>query len=244
MDEKLSAALKHLRLPGLLSHFDDYVKLAQKGNYSHQRLLQHILLEEHKLKLEHDRNLRLQRAQLPEHLVLETYPFHRQPKLNRKHITALYDSFEYIQKQRNIVWVGPTGVGKTGLASAFLIQAIERGYRGRHVLFCDLVTELHQAGADNTRKKVFQRYQSYDCLLIDEVGYAEVEPSQATLFFTLMHKRHKKKANLITSNLGFGDWRRFLKNEQLTLALIDRLTENSHVINMRDCQSLRDKLER
>ena len=77
---------------------------------------------------------------------------------------------------------------------------------------------------------------------MDELGYAEVEPVQVGLFFTLMHKRHKKKTTLITSNLGFQRWGSFLKNDQLTAALIDRLTENSHVINMKDCVSLRPKL--
>ncbi|HLE86651.1 MAG TPA: ATP-binding protein [Candidatus Brocadiaceae bacterium] len=79
--------------------------------------------------------------------------------------------------------------------------------------------------------------------LIDELGYVEIEPVQAGLFFTLMHKRHKKKATLITSNLGFQQWTSFLKNDQLTAALIDRLTENSHVINMKNCVSLRHKIE-
>jgi DNA replication protein DnaC len=62
------------------------------------------------------------------------------------------------------------------------------------------------------------------------------------LFFTLMQKRHKKKSTLITSNLGVSQWTSFLKNDQLTAALIDRLTENSHVINMKNCVSLRPKL--
>jgi len=77
---------------------------------------------------------------------------------------------------------------------------------------------------------------------IDELGYVEVEPVQVGLFFTLMHRRHKKRSTLITSNLGFQHWATFLKNTALTLALIDRLTENSHVFNMKDCVSLRDKL--
>jgi len=71
----------------------------------------------------------------------------------------------------------------------------------------------------------------------------EIEPVQVGLFFTLMHKRHKNKTTLITSNLGFEEWGSFLKNEQLTAALIDRLTENSHVINMKKCVSLRRKLD-
>ena len=79
-------------------------------------------------------------------------------------------------------------------------------------------------------------------MLIDEIGYVEVEPVQVGLFFTLLQRRHKKKPTLLTSNLGFSEWDTFLKNDQLTAALIDRLTENSHVINMKHCHSLRAKL--
>src|ERR1035437_11155482 len=86
------------------------------------------------------------------------------------------------------------------------------------------------------------KYLAFDCLQIDEIGYVEVEPVQVGLFFTLMHQRHKKKPTLITSNLGFAEWGSFLKNDHLTAALIDRLTENSHVINMKGCVSLRLKI--
>jgi DNA replication protein DnaC len=74
------------------------------------------------------------------------------------------------------------------------------------------------------------------------MGYAEAEPAQVGLFFTLMQKRHKKKSTLITSNLGFSEWANFLKNEHLTAALIDRLTETSHVFNMKQCVGLRTEL--
>ena len=91
-----------------------------------------------------------------------------------------------------------------------------------------------------TRKqKVLRKYARYDCLVIDEVGYVEIEPAQVGLFFTLMQKRHKTKTTLITSNLGFGEWGTFLKNNHLTGALLDRLTETCHVINMKHCRSLR-----
>ncbi len=244
MDEKRSEVLKYLRLPGLLARWDEYLRLASKGRYSHARLLEHVLDEEYKLKQENARRMRIRSAKLPEQLVLETFPFKRQPKLDRARIQGLYDSFQYMEKCQNVIWVGPTGTGKTGLASAFLLHAIERGFRGRYVLFAELVNELFQAEADRSQAEVLRRYLSCDCLLIDEVGYVEVEPAQAGLFFTLMQKRHKKATNLITSNLGFAEWRGFLKNDQLTAALIDRLTENSHVINMKNCVSLRPKLEK
>lgn len=157
---------------------------------------------------------------------------------------ALYDRFEYITKQQNIVWLGPTGCGKTGLATSFLLQALDRGYRGYFIAFPELLDELYASLADHSQEKVLRRYARYDCLVIDEIGYMEIEPAQVGLFFTLMQRRHKTKTTLLTSNRGFIDWGPLLKNDHLTSALIDRLTETSHVLNMKHCHSLRAKLDR
>ena len=128
--------------------------------------------------------------------------------------------------------------------TAFLqpMQAINQGYNGRFILFPELVEMLYQSVADHTEAKLIHTFAAYDCLLIDELGYVEIEPIQVGLFFTLMQKRHKTKTTFITSNLGFEQWTSFLKNDQLTAALMDRLTETSHVINMKNCVSLRPKL--
>jgi len=244
MDEKLVEILKYLRLTGLLTHWDEYLTTARKKRFSPVRLLKYVLEEEYKLKTENARKLRLKRARIPEMLVIETYPFKKQPNLNRKNILSMYDAFDYMTKSRNIIWVGPTGAGKSGLATGFLVQAINRGYTGRYILFRDLIEELFASVADHSEKKVLKRYLSYDCLLVDELGYVEAEPAQVGLFFTLLQKRHRLKPTLITSNLGFSEWRSFLKNDHLTAALIDRLTENSHVINMKKCRSIRPKLSK
>jgi len=243
MDEELVAILRYLRLGRLLSQWDETLETARKGRYSAERMLKHVLQEEYRAKRENARVLRRQRANIPEMLEMETFPFSRQPKLDRKKIMSYYDGFDYMTKQRGMVWMGPTGCGKTGLATAFLLQAIDRGHRGYFVTFPELLQELFQSLADRSEAKVLRRYLSYDCLVIDEVGYVEVEPSQVGQFFTLMHKRHKKKTTLITSNLGFSEWGSFLRNAQLTSALLDRLTASSHVINMKECKSLRDKLD-
>jgi len=242
-DEELIGMLKYLRLWKLLSHWEEYLTEARKKHYSVERFLKYILEEEFRAKCENGRLLRRKRANIPEMLEMETFPFSQQPKLDRKKTMSYYDSFDYMTKQRGMVWVGPTGCGKTGLATAFLLQAIDRGHRGYFVTFPELLQELFQSLADRSEEKVLRRYLSYDCLVIDEVGYVEVEPAQVGQFFTLMHKRHKKKTTLITSNMGFSDWGSFLRNTQLTSALLDRLTASSHVINMKECKSLRPKLD-
>lgn len=242
MNDTLAQQLQFLRLPGLLTRWDEHLKAAAQSNLSHARFLTRVIEEEYRLKCEQARQQRLKAAQIPEKWVLDTFPFHRQPKLNKKKILALYDSMAFLKDKQNILWMGGTGVGKTGLATGFLIQAIHQGARGRYVLFADLLHELHRSQADRSQARVIRRYLQYDVLLVDEIGYVEAEPAQVGLFFTLLQKRHRQRSTLITSNLGFSEWASFLKNPHLTAALIDRLTESSHVINMRECVSLRTRM--
>ena len=243
MDKEFEKMLKYLGLRGLLANWDNYIDIDKKGSFSSIGFLKYVIEQEYKIKQENARKRRINLAKIPEPFVIETFPFDKQPKLNKKIILTHYDCLDYMLKQQNIIWIGPTGTGKTGLATSFLTQAINKGYKGRFILFPELVEILYQARADYTEAKVLKNFESYDCLLIDELGFREIDPLQVGLFFSLMQKRHKKKCTLITTNLGFDQWHSFLKNSQLTAALIDRLTENSHVINMKNCKSLRIKLD-
>lgn len=216
MDQDLLMMLKYLRLSGLASQFDHFLEKAETEDISHVRWLRQIIEEEYRLKQENARKRRLSLSRIPEMWTFQTFPFVRQPKVDKKKVTHLYDAFDYITHARNIIFFGPTGVGKTGLATAFLIQAIDRGYNGRFILFPELVELLYKSVADHSEEKLIKTFAAYDCLLIDELGYVELEPIQVGLFFTLMQKRHKKKPSLITSNLGFEQWTSFLKNDHLS----------------------------
>jgi DNA replication protein DnaC len=242
MNESLKEKLAYLRLNRLAAYWDEDLKEAARQRMSHATFLTHIVEEEYRVKCDNARQQRLKRARIPEPWTMETFPFARQPKLNRKEVMALYDTMDFIAKGQNIVWLGRTGCGKTGLATSFLIRAIQQGYSARYVLFAELIGELYRSVADHSEARALKPYLRCDVLQIDEIGYVEVEPVQVGLFFTLMQRRHKKKPTLITSNLGFSEWGSFLKNDHLTAALIDRLTESSHLFNMRECVSLRPKL--
>ncbi|MBL0713553.1 MAG: ATP-binding protein, partial [Desulfosarcina sp.] len=149
--------LKYLRLNVLIENWDRYLKIAAKGNYSHARLLEYVVSEEHQIKKENARKMRVRRAGIPETFVLETFPFLRQPKLNKKRIESMYDGFDYMTQSRNIIFIGPTGTGKSGLATAFLIHAINQCYNGLFITFPELVERLYQSIADNTQAKTVKK---------------------------------------------------------------------------------------
>lgn len=152
MDEELEKMLKYLRLSDLLGNWDHYIDIAKKGSFSSVRFLKYVIEQEYKTKQENARKRRISLAKMPEPFVIETFPFNRQPKLNKKTILTLYDCLDYMSKQQNIIWIGPTGTGKTGLATAFLTQAIDKGYKGKFILFPELVETLYQSLADHSEK--------------------------------------------------------------------------------------------
>ena len=92
MDDKLQDMLKYIRLYELLKNWDPYLSLATKQNWSHDRLLNHIIEEEYRLKKQNSTRMRLARAKIPEKLVMETFPFDKQPKLNKKKVLSIYGS--------------------------------------------------------------------------------------------------------------------------------------------------------
>ncbi len=188
------------------------MKAAAQSNLSHARFLTRVLEAEYRLKWDQARQQRLKHAQIPDKWVMGTFPFDRQPKLSKKKIMAFTTPWPFWRTSRTSSgWAAP-GCGKTELATSFLIQAIHQGARGRYVLFADLLYELHRSQADRSQGRVIRRYLQYDVLLVDEIGYVEVEPAQVGLFFTLLQKRYKQRSTLITSNLGFSEWASYLKN--------------------------------
>lgn len=241
MDDAIKEQLKYLRLPVLLETWDPIIKEATKKNPPYGQFLKEILLQESKNKISRGKVVRRKKAKVPDNYEISTYPFSLQPKLNKKQVLEIYDSKNYLTNKQNIALIGPTGAGKTGLAISYLINAIENDYDGRFILFSDLVAELYKSIADNSTPRVLKKFTNYGCLVIDELGYVELDnPAQAGLLFKLI--RGRKNSTIITSNLGFDDWEKFLKNAHLASALLNKFTANCHFINMLSCKSITPKL--
>jgi DNA replication protein DnaC len=241
MNRDIDAYLKYLGLANLRDRHDAYLKEAATNKWSCQHLLTTVITDEYHHALGRRRTSRLKAACIPELLVMETFPFDRQSQLKKKTVMELYDSLRYITESQVLLFIGPTGCGKTGLATSYLIHALNNEYRVRFIDFKDLLRQLYASLADRSDKKVLKRFAAIDCLLIDEVGYTSLDRMQAGLFFDLMKMRHKKRCTIITSQLGFDEWGSFINDRHLTAAMLDRITENCTVFNMSKCISIRKK---
>jgi DNA replication protein DnaC len=241
MDQSLSPQLKLLSLPHLQKNWDTLLAEASRTKPSYLRFLTDVVAAEYNHRVEQRRIARIKAAKIPELLVMETFPFTRQPRLNKRMVLDLYDSLDYLTQSKVLHFSGPTGCGKSGLATAFLIHAINNGRRGRFIDFKDLLHQIHQAGANNSQRRQIKHFAEIDCLHIDEVGYARLDAAQAGIFFDLIKRRHKKRCTIITSQLGFDEWNDFIDNQHLCAAILDRITENCTVFNMTKCISLRPK---
>ncbi len=241
MNQQVEHQLSYLGLSNLQSRWQDYFKEIAITKASYQQFLTTIIADEYSLQVEIKRTARIKAAVIPDLLVMESFPFDRQPQLKKRMVMELYDSQTYISEAQVLVFIGPTGCGKTGLATSFLVNAINKECRGRFVDFKDLLRQLYASLADRREKNVLKHFAAYDCLLIDEVGYTVLDKMQAGLFFDLIKMRHKKKCTIITSQLGFDDWDSFVNDRHLCAALLGRITENCTIFNMSKCISIRPK---
>ena len=144
----------------------------------------------------------------------------------------------FISRAANLVFIGDTGVGKTGLASAILLRALQRGHRGLFIKAQDLFDDMYRSLADHSSRALIDRLMRVDLLLIDEMGYLNLRPEQSNIFFKLMEERYGKKATIITTNLNYDDWYGFLSQKEMVRALLDRLRHRCHTIRI-EGQSLR-----
>ena len=229
MTEELEQLLKNLRLRRILEIYDEQLKAAEKEDVSYSEFVTRLVRAQWHARQEGALEWRIRRANLPERLSLETFPFARQPGVNRKQIRA-FAELEFVAKAENIVLVGKTGVGKTGLSCGLLLKALENGYRCQFVRAQDLFDEMYASLADRSTRQLLKRLARLDVLLIDEFGYLNLKPEQSNIFFKLMEERYRQHSTIITTNLGYDEWPNFLGNRPMVEALLSRLRHYCHTV--------------
>ncbi|TLY64397.1 MAG: ATP-binding protein [Gammaproteobacteria bacterium] len=229
--DELDQLLKNLHLKRILEIYDEQIGAAEKEDLSYSEFLTRLLRAQWHNRQETALAWRIKRANLPENWSLATFPFARQPGVSRKQIHTLAE-LDFVAKAENIVLIGKTAVGKTGLGTGLLLKALENGYRCQFIRAQDLFDELYASFADRSSRKLLNRLVRLDVLLIDELGYVNVKAEQANIFFKLMEERYHRHSTIITTNLGYDEWRNFLGNPAMVDALLSRVRHYCHTIHI------------
>jgi DNA replication protein DnaC len=231
MNDDIDQLLGNLRLKRMREIIDRELERATEKKTSYSSFLARLLREEYLHKQERSMQYRIKQADLPEDWTLETFPFKEQTGVSKTVIYQLAE-LDFIPSAANIIFIGNTAVGKTGLALSILRKALENGYRGRFIKAQDLFDEMYESLADRSTRKLLNRLAGTDLLLIDEMGYLNLSREQTNIFFRLMEERYNRKSTIITTNLEYDEWYDFLGNKRMVEALLSRLRHHCRTIRI------------
>ncbi len=238
MTDEIAQLLRSLRLGKIAEILDEELVRGDKDGLSHQEMIVRLLRAQWHSQQEGVLAYRIKQARMPEAWTIESFPFKLQPGVVQRQIRG-FAELDFVPKAENIVFIGPTGVGKTGLATGLLRKALQNGHRGLFLRAQDLFDEMYASLADRSSRKLLNRLARVDVLVIDEMGYLNLRPEQTNIFFKLMEERYRRRPTIITTNLDYAEWGNFLGNKSLVEALLSRLRHQCHTVHI-DGPSLRD----
>ncbi|MBB3183746.1 DNA replication protein DnaC [Halomonas fontilapidosi] len=175
---------------------------------------------------------RIKQARLPWLKTLEQLDFDFQPSIDRKVVRQL-SGLAFVERAENIVLLGPPGVGKTHLAVALGMKAIESGHRVLFMTVDQLMSRLRKAREENRLERILAQLSYPKVLILDEIGYLPLSRDEANLFFRLVSRRYEKASLILTSNKSFTDWGDVFGDPVLATAILDRLLHHSTTINIK-----------
>jgi len=227
----LGQVLRSLGLDHAATELDAALEKAIARNDSPSGLLDHLMRDELRVQLEHRARSSLKRSQLFPLTTIDAYDFDYPERIDRD-LVSRATTLDFLRERTNVVFLGPSGVGKTHLANALGQLACLRGYRVRFTLAADLVNDLVASQARNTLSKRLAAWAAYDLLLIDELGYLSFDARGADLLYQVFNKRYQRVSTVVTTNLPFKDWGQLFHNAAAASAIADRLVHRGLLIRI------------
>lgn len=238
---ELTTLLERLRLEHLEAQLDGLCEQAAKGDLDYKGFLAQALEAEWRGRYQRGVESRLQLARFPWIKTLEQFDFDFQPSIDRKVIRELA-GLSFVERAENVVLLGPPGVGKTHLAVALGVKAVEAGYSVLFLTLESLMGRLVRARQQNRLERTLQQLVYPRVLILDELGYLPLTREEASLFFRLLVRRYERASLVVTSNKSFGDWAEIFNDQVLATAILDRLLHHATTINIKgDSDRLREK---
>lgn len=228
------STISHLTTLGL-SHIRDNLSQLMPditGNdMSYLEFLHHILREEISAREKRSRDRRLQAAELPYIRTPDDFDYTFNNSVTRRQINQLLD-LTWVESAYNIIFLGPSGVGKTHLAVTLGVQAIEQGYKVSFTTMERLIKLLKTEEISVRARQKLRKLTNSDLVIIDEIGFQPITRQEANLFFQVISNLYEQRSVIITSNKGFDEWAELMQDPVITAAILDRLTHHSEIFNM------------
>ena len=231
LDETLRVNLRKLELLQLERRLDAVLEEKDFAEKSFKEQLNQLLEEEVGFRQERAIKMRLKLARFPVVKTIDAFDFTFQPELDKESVLSLF-SLAFVQDKSNIVFIGPSGVGKTHLAIALGVAACQGGYTAYFTTFQTLLENLRKAEEQNRLRRKLQSYSKPHVLVIDELGFLPLNRSDANLFFQLVSTRYEAGSMILTSNKSYIDWGQLFPDEGIAAAVLDRLLHYSKTIKV------------
>ncbi|MBT2700699.1 IS21-like element helper ATPase IstB [Bacillus sp. ISL-40] len=223
--------LKRLRLPAILREYKEVMRDAESRGMNYEEFLRVLLENEVNQRNDNMLNLRIRQAKFPFPKTIDSFDFTAVPYINKPKVLGLHRS-EFIDKKENIILIGNSGTGKSHLSISLGYAACHNGYSVQFWSAAQLCNELLEAQSEKKLLALEKRWLKADLIILDDVGYIPFSKAGAQLLFQFCASRYEKGSMIITSNLEFSNWTQVFGDEQMTAALVDRLTHRSHILVM------------
>lgn len=225
----IGAAARELHLPTVRAEATRLADIAVRERQTHLAYLAEVLAAEVDDRTERRRARRIAEARFPRIKRIAEFNVDAVPTIAPPQLAALA-SGAYLDAGEPVVLLGDSGTGKTHLLIALGLAACEQGRRVRYVTTAHLVNELVEAADDRALSRVVGRYSRLDLLLLDELGYVQIDPRGAELLFQIITEREERASIGIGTNLPFSEWGSVFGDPRLVAAIVDRVTFNAHIL--------------